>query len=161
MKKLLLIILLTSMAFAQFKDSGSDKIDIHKGIYNNTTSGFFSNFFSSDRFSMKHSFEMSYSAAGQNGLALGVYTNQMAFKFADNLTFLLDASLVNSPYNTFGDNFTKSINGVYITRAQLNYKLSESTNISVQYRSYPTGGGFYRPYGYYNNYFNDFMFPDE
>ncbi len=87
---------------------------------------------------------------------LGTYTSSMFYKISDNLNISVDASLVTTPYNSFGENFSKSINGIYISSAQINYKLSKSTRITLQYFN-PVGAGF-SPYGYWGNryYYNDF-----
>ncbi len=97
-------------------------------------------------------------------MALGVYTNSMAYKFSDVLKLETDISIVNSPYNTFGNDFSKQINGVYLSRAQLTYKPSDKMNIFIQYQNipagmYPYGYGYggYSPF-YRGNYFNDWGF---
>jgi len=147
MKKLLLLIVIffySSFSFGQFKDDQSNTIDIRKGILNDNPIGSLFSFIDPSKFSMGHSFEMSYSASGDNGLAMGVYTNHLAYEFNEKLNIEVDASLVNSPYNTFGDSFTDSFNGVYLNKAQINYKPTEDFNIILQYSN--------SPYGYYNRF---------
>ncbi|MBK7106065.1 MAG: hypothetical protein IPH62_12355 [Ignavibacteriae bacterium] len=146
MKKLTFIFLvfISSLSFAQFKGEESKPIDIRSGILSeNPISSLFS-FINPENFSMNHSFGISYSSFGNNGLALGVYTNHLAYKFSEEFDFELDASLVNSPYNTLGDSFTKSINGFYIDNARINYNPSKDFNISLMFSN--------SPYGYYNSY---------
>ncbi|MBK8945789.1 MAG: hypothetical protein IPM32_11050 [Ignavibacteriae bacterium] len=145
MKKIiLLLIFISSITIAQFKGDESKPLNIQSGILNdNPISSIFS-FINPENFSMSHSFGMSYSTFGKNGMALGVYTNHLAYEFSEKFNFELDASLVNSPYNTLGDSFTKSINGFYIDRARLNYNPSKDFNISLIFSN--------SPYGYYNNY---------
>jgi hypothetical protein len=55
---------------------------------------------------------------------------------------------VNSPFNSFSKEFSNQLNGLYLSRAQINYKPSENTSIILQFRSIP--GGYYSPY--YNDY---------
>ncbi len=145
MKKIVAIILLSSIiTLGQFKGDESKPLDIRSGVLSeNPISSLFS-FINPNNFSMNHSFGMSYSSFGNNGMALGVYTNHIAYKFSDELDFQLDASFVNTPYNTLGDSFTKSINGFYIDRAQINYRPSDDFNISLQFSN--------SPMNYYNSY---------
>lgn len=155
MKKFLVLLgILSSLSFAQFKDSGFPTETPKDGIYNKS-SNFLFDFLNSENFSMKHSFSMSYSAFAGEGIALGVYTNSMMYKFSDNLNVQLDASIVNSPYSTFGKDFQNSLNGLYISRAAVNYKPWNDVYITLQYRSMPYL--FNNPYnGYRNYYYNPF-----
>ncbi len=152
MKKILpilFLLLISSQIFGQFKDEMDTKISIRNGIGNNSQSSLFTGFFNPNNFQMNHSFSMSYSAFGNQGLALGVYTNSMSYKFTENLNVEVDASFVNSPYSSYGREHAKSLGGVYISRAQLNYKLSQNSNLMIQYRRIPNG--YYSPFGYYSD----------
>lgn len=155
MKKLsIILVLISSLTFAQFKESGIPTVTPKDGIYNRS-SNFLFDFLNSENFSMKHSFSMSYSAFAGQGIALGVYTNSMMYRFSDNLNVQLDASIINSPYSTFGKDFQNSLNGLYISRAALNYKPWDDVSITLQYRSLPYY--FNNPYsGYRNYYYNPF-----
>jgi hypothetical protein len=147
MKKLaILVLMLFSVSgYAQFKDSGFPKESIKDGIVNNQSSPLFG-FLNSENFQMRHSFSMSYSAFGNQGLALGVYTNSMLYKFADNLDVQADISFVNSPYSTFSEEFQNSLSGIYLSRAAINYKPWNDVFITFQYRNLPYN---YYPYGSY------------
>lgn len=148
---IIILFLLSSAVMGQFKDQGNKPIDIKSGITNYAPSGFTLGFFNPDNFSMHHSVSMSYSSFGSQGLAMGVYTNNMMYKISDNLDVEADISIVNSPYSTLGDAFTNQLNGVYLSRAQLNYKPSKDFSITIQYNQLPNG--FYSPYGYYDSPF--------
>lgn len=157
MKKIILILLISaSVSFAQFKKELDKPIDIKSGITNYNPSGFLMGFINPQNFEMHHSLSMSYSSFGGQGVALGVYTNSMAYKFNDNLDIEADVSFVNSPYSSFGDAHAKSLNGIYLSRAQLNYKFSDDFKLTLRYNQVPNG--YYSPYGYYGNspfYFGD------
>jgi hypothetical protein len=146
MRKLLIItfLFISSISFAQFIGDDSKPVDIKSGILSQNPSGSLLSFIDFSKFSMNHSFGMSYSSFGNNGVALGVYTNHLSYEFSEKLDFQLDASFVNSPYNSLGDSFTKSINGVYIDNARINYRPSDEFNISLQFSN--------SPYNYYNRY---------
>jgi hypothetical protein len=155
MKKLTLIILVlfVSVSYSQFKDPGFPTSNVKEGIISNSFSPLFG-FLNSDNFQMKHSYSLSYSSFAGQGLALGVYTNSMFYKFSDNLDVQVDASLVHSPYSSFGKDFQNSLTGFYINRAALNYRPWEDVFISVQYRNLPSA--YYYPYGGFfgNRYLN-------
>ncbi len=147
MKKTILFLIITafSVNYAQYKDQLDKRVDYTNGILNGNSSSLFG-FINPDNFSMHHTFDLSYQSFGGQGLALGVYTNSMMYKFSDALNVQADVSVVNSPYNSFSKDFAKQINGFYLSRAQINYKPSENTSIILQYRNLPMS--YYSPYGY-------------
>ena len=157
MKKLLLFILLgfSVSAFAQFKGSGFPTENVKDGIISHQTNSSLFGFINPNNFSMKQSYSMSYSTFGGQGMALGVYTNSMMYKFNKNLNVQLDASFIHSPYNTLGSDFQKNINGFYISRAAVNYRPWKDVYISLQYRNVPASyySGYYGGYSGYNNGF--------
>jgi hypothetical protein len=154
MKKILLIIsFLTITAFAQHKDNGFPSATVKDGIVNNSGTSLFG--LSLNNFRMNHSYSMSYSSFGSNGLALGVYTNSLFYDFSDKLNIQADVSLVHSPYSSFGQDFQNSLNGIYLSRAALNYSPWKDFHINLQYRSIPNY--FYQGYDnrLYNRYDRD------
>ncbi|MBU2491138.1 MAG: hypothetical protein KJ571_00835 [Bacteroidetes bacterium] len=161
MKKFIILFVITAnLGFAQYKSDLEKPVDIKAGITNYNPSSLFLGFINLDNLEMHHSLSMSYGASANYGIALSTYTNSLFYKFSDNLNLEIDASIVNTPYNTLGDSFTNSINGIYLSRAQLNYKPSENTNIVLQFRSGP--GSYYNPYNYYSginrySFFDDYL----
>ncbi|MFO7445393.1 MAG: hypothetical protein R6W90_03460 [Ignavibacteriaceae bacterium] len=151
MKKILFFMLIAfiTAGYPQIKSKGFDAPQVSDGIISRNFNPLFG-FLNSENFSMDHSFSMSYSASGREGLALGVYTNSMMYRFTNNLNVQVDASFVNSPYSTLGDDFQKSINGVYISKAAVNYKPWDDVFITLQYRNMPSYT--YDPYSYYGRY---------
>jgi len=162
MKKILLftVILASINCFSQFKDKNIFKPSIQEGMINNNTPSLMLGFINPENFSMSHSYSMSYTTSGNNGLALGVYTNSLRYKFAENFNMQVDASLVHSPYSSFGKNYQDQINGIYLSGAQLNYQPWKDVNISVQYRNIP--GGFYNDFYGFNRFsgglYENFLF---
>jgi hypothetical protein len=153
MKKIgiiLLVLLGLSSVNAQYKDSGFHDSDIKNAIIDNSPSSFFG-FLKSSNFQMHQTYDFSYSAFGNGqGLALGVLTNSMFYKFSNNLNGQLDISLVHSPYSSLGRDFQNSINGIYVSKAAINYKPWKNTMISIQYRNLPYS--YYNPFNPYNSY---------
>ena len=151
LKRILVIsFLFSSLSFSQFKDKDLNPT-IMDGITNYSPSGFISNFLNPNNFTMSHSISTSYSAFGGNGVALSTYTNSMAFRLTENMNLEVDASVVASPYSSFGEAHRKSINGIYLTRAQLNYKISKNTHLTIQYLNLPPGS-------FYNRFNNNSLF---
>lgn len=138
MKKFLLnaILLFSVSVNAQFKDPAFPTESPKDGIIDNSSSSLFG-FLNSDNFSMHHSFGLSYSAFAGQGLSLATYTNSMMYKFSDKMNVQFDASIISSPYSTFGKDFQNSLQGLYISRAAFNYKPWEDVSISLQYRNIP------------------------
>ena len=148
MKKILFLLFIASgIITAQFKDSDDQTVNIKDGITNYQPSSLFLNFFNPQNFSMRHSVSMSYSAMGNQGVALGTYTNSMAYQFSEDFNIEVDASIVTSPYSSFGKEHQDAINGIYLSRAQLNYRFSDNMSIMVRYLNYPPGS--YYPNNYY------------
>lgn len=146
MKKILLLTIVFASInnFSQFKDKNIFKPSVQEGMINNNAPALLLGFINPENFSMSHSYSMSYTTSGNNGLALGVYTNTMRYKFAENFNMQVDASLVHSPYSSFGKNYQNQISGIYLSGAALNYQPWKDVNISVQYRNIP--GGYYNDF---------------
>lgn len=160
MKKMMILFaaVISLNSYAQFKEPGFPTESIRDGIVDHSTGSLFG-FLNSDNFTMRHSFDMSYSAFGNQGLALGVYTNSMMLKLANNMNFQVDASIVQSPYSSFGREFQDQLSGIYITRAAFNYKPWDDVFISIQYRNLPMAYH-YSDYGFYSNRFYNPFFSD-
>jgi len=154
-KKLYIVLFLafSTCVFAQFKDSGFETESPKDGIVKQEQ-GSLLGFLNSDDFIMRHSFSLSYSSFAGEGVSLGTYTNSMFYKLMDNLNVQLDVSVVNSPYSTLGEGFQKSINGIYVTNASLNYRPWKDVSVYLQYRNMPFGYGYYNPFYRYNSPFD-------
>jgi len=161
MKKLLIVIALCFgiTAYAQFRDDNQFKPSVKDGIVNSNTGGSILGFINPENFSMRHSYSLSYTSfGGGNNMALGVYTNSMAYKFSDKLNVQLEASLVQSPYSSMGKQFQNSISGIYINNASLNCQPWKDFKVSVQYRQLPYSS-YYSPFGYGSFYGDGFFGP--
>ena len=158
MKKMVILIavIISMNTFAQFKEPGFSNESVRNGIIDQSSRSLFG-FLDSDNFMMRHSFNMSYSSFGNEGLALGSYTNSMLLKLGKDMNVQVDASFIQSPYSTMGKEFQKQMSGFYITRAAFNYKPWDDVFISIQYRNLPMAYR-YSDYGFYSNgYYNPFF----
>ena len=155
-KTLILLSVLVFTAYGQFKDPGFPTESVKDGIVSNNSSSLFG-LLSSENFRMNHSIGVSYSAFGSDGLALSTYTNSMFFKLADNLNFQMDASIIQTPYSTLGKDFENNLNGIYLSRAELNYRPWKDFQVSLSYRNIP--GGYFNNSGYFNrSFYNPFYY---
>jgi hypothetical protein len=107
--------------------------------------------FASDKFKLSHSYEMSYSSFGGQGLGLGVYTGSLRWQPTDKLAGRADIAVATSP---FGDAATQEAFGfgqdtparVYLRNAELAYKPTENSLIRFQVQQSPYGA-YASPYG--------------
>jgi hypothetical protein len=160
MKKFVLILVLafSLTAYGQFKDPGFPTESVKDGIITNQSNNLFG-FLNSDNFLMRHQYNLSYSSFGGHGLALGIYTNSMFYRIAENLDIQADISLMHSPYSSFGKEFQDDLTGIYLSRAAVNYRPWKDFSVSVQYRNLPAS--FYYPYGFYRgSFFNRYDYYD-
>lgn len=155
MKRLfvLILVLMIGTAFSQYRPKGLSTEHVSDGIINQNQGTPLLGFLNSPNFQMHHSYDVSYTSFGGNSLALTTYTNSMFYRFAENLNVQVDASVVYSPYSTLGKSFENNINGIYLSRAAINYQPWKDVFISVEYRSLPVT--YYSPFsGYRNSFFN-------
>lgn len=99
-----------------------------------------------ENFTMQHSYSMSYSAFGAQGVALGRYTNTMDYKFSDKLDARAAVSFQHSPYSTFDKGMQKSLTGIFLDRAEINYRPTENTLLRVSFRQMPNYYGYGSPF---------------
>ncbi|HEY6950987.1 MAG TPA: hypothetical protein VI758_01200 [Bacteroidota bacterium] len=144
---LILVALLFGVAAAQFKAKTSEQPNVSESIVRSDDSGLLFGWFDPGKLKMSQSYSLSYQTFGQNGMALGVYTNSLSYQISKPLSVQMDVSLMHSPYNTFGDKFGKSLTGVYLSRAELNYKPSDNTLFQIQFRQLPASL-YYGGYGF-------------
>jgi hypothetical protein len=154
MKKLLVLIfaVMIGTGYSQFRQKGLSTEHISDGIINQNQGTTLLGFLNSNNFSMHHSYDVSYTSFGSANLALTTYTNSMFYKFSNKLNVQVDASVVYSPYSSLGQNFQNEINGIYLSKAAINYRPWKDVFITVQYSHLPVT--YYSPFsGYRNNGF--------
>jgi hypothetical protein len=105
-----------------------------------------------NRFSMQHSYSLSYMSLGGHGFSQGVYLNTMSYRFSDPLQVSLQWGVLNQPLSGLG---VPSLyqNGVFLSGASVEYKPSRNLSIGVQYNRAPGNlwDARYRGYPYYND----------
>ena len=87
---------------------------------------------------MDHSYSMMFSSFGGQMQNMNAYTNTMHFFFSDKLTGRVDLSLLHSPFGNSMMSNTNGMNTEFLLRnAELNYQISDKSNISIQVQQLP------------------------
>lgn len=141
------VILLYGGSSAQFKTKMNDEPNVSQSLVRSDDSGLLFGWFDPGKLKMAQSFSMSYQTVGQNGFTLGVYTNSLSYQVSEPLSLQMDVSVMHSPYSSIGGDFAKSLSGVYLSRAELNYRPSDNTLFQIQFRQLPASL-YYGGYGY-------------
>ena len=148
--------MVVAVGSGQLKTRGEQKTSVSESIVRSDDGGLLFGWFDPSRLLMRHSYSMSYSAMGGQGLAIGAYTNSLFYSFSAPLSVQFDVSVMHSPYNSFGSEFSKNFSGVYLSRAQLDYRPYDNLWLQIQFRQVPSlywlgNSGLYRP-GFFNNF---------
>ncbi len=135
---------------AQFRDTDYEPTD-YSGVVSTDNSG--THDLGWFDFRMDHSYEMTVGSFGGNTYNQNFYTNTMHFLFNENLTGRVDLSVAHSPFGNslFGEDQGPQF---FIRNAELNYNITDNTQLRFQFRQIP--GGMYNPYGYGHGYYNPY-----
>lgn len=158
MKKIIFIfgalVLMCNISLAQYK--GYD--DKGPSSYN-TSSNKILGFFNPNNFSMRHSFNISMLNSSYGSVSLTSYINSMNYKISDRFNVSADVTMQYSPFassslgNEYSSALQKNLSGLFLSRASLNYRISDNSFINVEYRNINESdymGNNYNPF--YNNY---------
>ncbi len=156
MKKICLVLmvlfLLSVVAPAQFK-SQAEQPSVSQSLVRPTTGiNSFLGLLNPNNFMMRHNFSLSYMSSGGTGLSIASYTNSMFYKIADPLNVRFDVTLQGSPFGPAA--YQNSLSGVFLSRAELNYKPWENFLIKFEYNHLPMNY-----YGLSNPWYNPYSSP--
>ena len=133
--------------FAQFRSQADGQPSVSQSLVKPNAS--ISNFFgilNPENFQMRHSFAFNYFSGGGYGGSIASYTNSLFYKIADPLNVRFDVTLQGSPFG--GGDFRQSdLSRVFLSRAELNYRPSENTFITLQFNQVP-----FNRYYYYDRF---------
>lgn len=134
-----LVLVFSINSYAQLKkDTGNPYIS---SILSTSNGDFLLGFLDPSKIHMRHSFSTSYTGFSGQGMMLSAYLNTIDFQLSENLLLQTNIGFMNSPYNTFGEDFylndTKLFGG-----AKLKYRINEKSSVQLQFE--------YVPYSYYN-----------
>lgn len=144
MKRALLLLVLTvasANAFAQFRGGmgfpSEEKINTPRETLTSGGESFLSRLLDPQRFSMHQTYSMSFMSGGGASVGIGMFTNTFSYKASDNMFISADVSAVYSPFSSLGADHAKSLNGIYLSNARLDWKLGEHTFLQVSYSAMP------------------------
>lgn len=92
---------------------------------------------------MDHSYSMMFSSFGGQFQNMNAYTNTMRFFFSEDLTGRVDLSLLHSPFGNsmMSPNSNNGMDTQFLIRnAELNYQISDRSNIRIQFQQVPSYG---------------------
>ncbi len=157
------IIILTLLAFilsinisqAQFK--GYD--DKGPSSYNKGSNNLILGFINPNNFTMKHSFNVSMLSSSYGNVSLTSYINSMNYRISDRFNVSADVTMQYSPFasSSLGPDYSsalqKNLSGLFLSRASMNYRISDNSFINIEYRNLNESDYLANPYNpFYNNY---------
>lgn len=146
---LVLLFAVSVSSQAQWKTQTRDEVPVGESLVRTDGGGLLFGWFDPSRFTMGHSYSLSYTTARDMGYSLGEYTNSMQYQISDPLSIRLDLSLSHSPFDSYGGKLGQELSGFRVKRAELNYRPSENTFLQIQFRQVPASRymmGFDSPY---------------
>jgi len=154
----LTMVLLSASLAAQFREPFKAETPV-SSLFNTPS---LSGLIDPSKLQMRHSYSLSYSSLGGRGISLGQYVNSMRYDLTDNLDLQTDVSVTHSPFGTFNQELTNALTGINLSRVALNYRPTDNTFISFQFRQVPYSSylGGYGGYGYGYNRHRSYDFFD-
>ena len=138
LKILVITLVLCGTASAQYRSQPEVTSTVAGTLIRPEDNGLILGWFDPSRLTIRNSYSLSYTTWSNKAFSLGNLTSSLAYRISDPLSVQFDVSLLHSPYSNLGDNFAKNISGVYLTRAELNYRPSKDMLFQIQYRQLPT-----------------------
>lgn len=106
--------------------------------------------FNPSKFSMSHSFSMSFFSVGGKGVSQGLYLNTLSYQIANPLLLRVQWGIQNYPYNSLAKNNPAFQSGFFLSGAELQYKPSDKFEMRLQVNNMPNY--MYNNYWYENSY---------
>jgi hypothetical protein len=139
MKKGIIIFLLFLMAAPVFVGAQSErpKSNVFKpSRMFEKPKGFLNYLIDPSKFSMSHSYSLSYFSIGNRSLNQGLYLNTMNYRFSDPLLMQVRIGFLHQPFGGVG--MTNGMSGkLFIQRAMLQYKPSDKMSLTIDYQVLP------------------------
>ncbi|MBN2029549.1 hypothetical protein JW824_04825 [bacterium] len=139
MKKMVIFLLLLSFIVPVLVRAQSE--DRQSNILNNSQvfrkpAGFLDSLLDPSKFSMSHSYSLSYFSMGGNSFNQGLYLNTMNYQFSDPLFMQVRIGYVHQPFGMMDQ--SNGMNGkVFIQRAMIEYKPTENMKLTIDYQAHP------------------------
>jgi len=151
------LMLLSAVTFGQFKSQAEQPGASQSFIRPASTIGSLLGLINPENLLMRHNFSLSYISSGGTGLSMASYTNSIFYKISDPLNVRFDLTLQGSPSGQ--SQYQKNLSGLFLSRAELNYRPWENFIIKFEYNHLP--GNFYGRYSPWYNSYSPSMWGDE
>lgn len=90
-----------------------------------------------NKFSMSHSYSLSFSAMGGQGYNQGLYLNTMKYQLSEPLSFHLQLGVQHHPFsNQTGD--SQFQNSAFVASAGMEYKPTDNVKLQLQFSQRPS-----------------------
>ncbi len=149
---ILLLVIMSGVSNAQYKG-----YDDKKSSSYNSSGNLLLGFINPKNFTMRHNFNVSMMNMGGNSVSLTSYVNSMNYSFSNKLNVSADVKVQYSPYANSGlgasynNALQKNLSGIFLSRANLNYRISDNAMINIEYRRLDESdymNNYWNPYGY-------------
>ena len=107
---------------------------------------------------MNHSFNVSMVNSSYGNVSLTSYLNSMNYQVNDRFNISADVKVQYSPFadNRLGASSSqalqRNLSGLFLSRASLNYKISDNSFINFEYRNIDQSDYMYNNYNPFNPY---------
>ena len=136
-KTVFILLLFTTLAVTQFKSQPEARSSAGEALIRPDDGSLLFGWFDPSRLTIHNSYSISYTTSGGKGYSLGALTSNIGYQLSNSLSAQFDVSLLHSPFNNLGGNFANDISGIYLTRAELNYRPSKNLLFQIQYQQLP------------------------
>jgi len=136
-KTVFILLLFTTLAVTQFKSQPEARSSAGEALIRPDDGSLLFGWFDPSRLTIHNSYSISYTTSGGKGYSLGALTSNIGYQLSNSLSAQFDVSLLHSPFNNLGGNFANDISGIYLTRAELNYRPSKNLFFQIQYQQLP------------------------
>lgn len=144
---------MSNFSFSQLKTGNINNPNILKP-FDNSSNNLILGFINPNNFTMNHSFSVSTFASSYGNVSLTSYINSMNYRVSERLNLSADVKFQYSPFvsSNLGPSYANSVqnnlNGVYLSRASLNYRISDYSSINFEYRRIDESDylGYYNPF---------------
>lgn len=134
---ILIVLVCAGAAYGQFKSQADAQQDLKQSMLRPFSSNSLLSWFDPNRFSMRQSVGMSFLSSGLGGLSLASYTNSMRYQVSDPLQVRMDFTLQGAPFGSSQLFSGANLNKLFISRAELDYRLSQNSFLSIQFQQSP------------------------
>ncbi len=127
----------TAVAFGQFKNEG-DQQSVAQSLVQPVVGGnSLFGLINPNNFTMRQSLSYSFVSGGGMSTSLASFTNSMFYKISDPLNVRFDVTLQGSPMGA-ATPYQQALNGVFLSRAELNYRPWDNFFVQVEYSHLPS-----------------------